>query len=337
MAMNALDELEQLFEAAHGRLDVAELCRVSVGDRSFPVWRAALGNPAPEAPAVGFFGGVHGLERIGADVVIAWLRHLLARLEWDATLHMQLERMRLVFMPIVNPGGLWLGTRANPSGVDLMRNAPLDSPESPRLHGGHRISPRLPWYRGPAGAPMQAESQALCDLVERELTPHCFSIAIDCHSGFGVRDRIWFPHAHTREPIAHLGELHGFAQVMDLSHPHHRYVMEPQSRQYLAHGDLWDHLYLRHLATRSEHPFLPLTLEMGSWLWVRKNPRQLFSREGLFNPLIRHRQERVLRRHLAWFDFVTRAALSHERWLPRREDERMRHRALALERWYRPG
>ena len=24
--------------------------------------------------------------------------------------------------------------------------------------------------------------------------------------------------------------------------------------------------------------FLPLTLEMGSWIWVKKNPRQLFSR-----------------------------------------------------------
>ena len=62
--------------------------------------------------------------------------------------------------------------------------------------------------------------------------------------------------------------------------------------------------------------FLPLTLEMGSWLWVKKNPRQLFSRHGIFNPLIDHRQQRVLRRHLPLLDFTTRAAASAARWLP---------------------
>ena len=78
------------------------------------------------------------------------------------------------------------------------------------------------------------------------------------------------------------------------AHAHHRYVFEPQSLQYLAHGDLWDHLYLQALQRPPIAPgpagslpvFLPLTLEMGSWLWVRKNPRQMFSRRGIFNPLI---------------------------------------------------
>ena len=56
------------------------------------------------------------------------------------------------------------------------------------------------------------------------------------------------------------------------------------------------------LSRRRTAFFLPLTLEMGSWLWVKKNPRQLFSRHGIFNPLIEHRQQRVLRRHLALLD-----------------------------------
>lgn len=49
-------------------------------------------------------------------------------------------------------------------------------------------------------------------------------------------------------------------------------MFEPQSQQYLTHGDLWDHLYLRALTGHPGHLFLPLTLEMGSWLWVKKNP-----------------------------------------------------------------
>ena len=55
--------------------------------------------------------------------------------------------------------------------------------------------------------------------------------------------------------------------------------------------------------------FLPVTLEMGSWLWVKKNPRQIFSRHGIFNPMIEHRQQRVLRTHIGWLDFITRAVV----------------------------
>jgi hypothetical protein len=73
---------------------------------------------------------------------------------------------------------------------------------------------------------------------------------------------------------------------------------------------------------------------MGSWIWVKKNPRQIFSRHGIFNPLIEHRQQRVLRRHLSWLDFLARAASSYRRWLPAGA-ERQRQRELALERWYR--
>ncbi len=180
---------------------------------------------------------------------------------------------------------------------------------------------------------MEPESTALCRVVEDELLSRPFAIAVDCHSGFGLHDRIWFPFAHTARPIEHLPEIHALCETMDETLLHHRYVIEPQSRQYLAHGDLWDHLYLK---TRPGAVFLPLTLEMGSWLWVRKNPRQLFSRHGLFNPMIEHRQQRVLRRHLVWLDFITRAACSQARWLPKGA-ERHRQRELALARWYRVG
>ena len=78
---------------------------------------------------------------------------------------------------------------------------------------------------------------------------------------------------------------------------------------------------------------MPLTLEMGSWLWVKKNPRQLFSRHGIFNPLIAHRQQRVLRRHMALLDFLGRAAASHSRWMPEPEDRDL-HDRQARARWY---
>lgn len=57
-------------------------------------------------PGVGYFGGVRGLERIGAGEVIAYLQSIVMRLQWDNSLHRQVESVRLVFMPIVNPGGM---------------------------------------------------------------------------------------------------------------------------------------------------------------------------------------------------------------------------------------
>lgn len=326
-------ELQALAELAGAFMGQRLLCEVDAGAQRFPVQAFLLGSTRPDAPAVGIFGGVHGLERIGAEVAIAFLRSLVMRLHWDDTLHRLLETVRLVFMPLVNPGGLWLGTRANPRGVDLMRNAPVESTERvPMLIGGQRVSAALPWYRGVAGAPMECESAAICALVEDELLGRPLAIAVDCHSGFGLADRIWFPYAHTSRPIAHLPEMHALCELHDQTLLHHRYLLEPQSQHYRTHGDLWDHLYLG-ACERPDTVFLPLTLEMGSWLWVKKNPRQLFSRHGMFNPIVVHRRERVLRTHIGWLDFIVRAACSHTRWLPA-GTARTHHHAAAMTRWY---
>jgi hypothetical protein len=67
---------------------------------------------------------------------------------------------------------------------------------------------------------------------------------------------------------------------------------------------------------------------------VKKNPRQLFTRQGIFNPLIEHRRQRVLRRHMVCLDFMARAAGSHARWMPD-GSARDLHQASALQRWYR--
>jgi hypothetical protein len=333
VSVDGLPELRGLDEAITAAGPHAQVRTfASAGREQLPVHVVCLGTDAPDAPAVGFFGGVHGLERIGAQVVIAWLRNIAERLPWDEVLRWQLEHLRLVFMPLVNPAGMLRGTRANANGVDLMRNSPVHASDRvPPLVGGQRISAGLPWYRGRAADPMQPESAALCETVERELLGRPLALVLDCHSGFGLRDRIWFPFAHTRRPIEHLPELLALVDAFTGAHPNHAYVFEPQSRHYLAHGDLWDHLYLRSLDAGGI--LLPLTLEMGSWLWVRKNPRQLFSRVGIFNPLLEHRQARVLRRHLPLVDFLLRAAASHARWLPA-QDQREALRQAARSRWY---
>jgi Zinc carboxypeptidase len=311
------EDLTAILAAGASRFEPREIGEIRAGRHSFPLMTASIGSTDSQAPAIGFFGGVHGLERIGSQLVLDYMRALLRRLEWDELLHEQLRSVRLIFMPIVNPGGMWAGTRSNPNGVDLMRNAPHSAEgRVPFLAGGQRIGPWLPWYRGARDGRMETESAALLQVVEEELMTRPLSFALDCHSGYGWDDSIWFPYARTERQMPHLPEMYRLKTMFEQAYPHHGYAFEPQSHQYLLHGDLWDCAYDR---AREPNIFLPMTLELGSWRWIRKNPSQLFSRLGMFNPVKAHRVERVLRRHANFFDFLTRAAFSARRWLPEGE------------------
>ncbi|MCJ0765644.1 M14 family zinc carboxypeptidase [Variovorax terrae] len=324
------EDLQAILEAGSALFDTRTECEVQIRQRRFPVYSARLGSRDPQAPAIGFFGGIHGLERIGTQLLLDYMRALLSRLEWDELLHQQLQNVQLVFMPLVNPGGMWAWTRSNPSGVDLMRNGPQDADDRvPFLAGGQRLGPWLPWYRGARGAPLEDESAAVLRVVQQELTARPFSLALDCHSGYGWGDSIWFPYARTRQFMPHLPEMFALKTMFEQSHPHHGYAFEPQSRQYLAHGDLWDCAYDQ---APPGHIFLPMTLELGSWLWIKKNPGQLFTRHGMFNPIKEHRTKRVLRRHANLLDFLTRAAFAPHRWLPA-NDRRARLLAYAHDYW----
>jgi hypothetical protein len=179
---------------------------------------------------------------------------------------------------------------------------------------------------------MEAEAAALLQVVETELAARPLSIALDCHSGYGWNDSIWFPYARTRKLMPHLPEMYVLKTMFERSHPHHGYTFEPQSHQYLLHGDLWDFAYDR---APAPNVFLPMTLELGSWLWIKKNPRQLFSRQGIFNPVKAHRTARVLRRHANLLDFLARAVFSAQRWLPQ-GNRREQLLQSAIDHWYGP-
>jgi hypothetical protein len=327
------EDLRALLDEGARWFDTRSLASVEVRGRKFDVYMASVGSTDPRAPAVAFFGGIHGLERIGSRLVLEYMRSLISRLAWDDLLIQLLDSVRIYCCPIVNPGGMWAATRANPRGVDLMRNAPQDADARvPLLAGGQRVGAWLPWYRGRAGEPMEPEAAALLQVVETQLAARPLSFALDCHSGYGWSDSIWFPYARTRKQMPHLPEMYVLKSMFEHAHPHHGYTFEPQSHQYLLHGDLWDYAYDH---APSPNIFLPMTLELGSWLWIKKNPRQLFSRQGMFNPVKAHRTARVLRRHANLLDFLAHAAFSSARWLPQGSGREQLLQS-ALDHWYRP-
>jgi hypothetical protein len=330
-----LPELRQL-EDLLGRLEVHAKVRTlaTVGHPPLPIHGIVLGPRDRTAPTLAVVGGVHGLERIGTRVVLAWLHTLTELLAWDGVLQQALEHTRLVFVPLLNPSGMLHGRRGNGRGVDLMRNAPAhpDVRSSP-LIGGQRLSPLLPWYMGDAHR-MEPEADALCRFIEREVFTASQAISVDVHSGFGMVDRVWFPYARTRRPFPHLAEAYALKQLIDTTLPHHVYRMEPQAHTYTAQGDLWDHLHDRYIEANPDGFFLPLTLEMGSWLWVKKNPRQVLSALGTFNPIKPHRLRRTLRRHLTLFDLLHRAVAGAGAWARGDAQWRALMERAAFEHWY---
>lgn len=301
---------------------------------SYPLYVFTVGSKDPSAPTLFLTGGVHGLERIGAQLAWSLLKTTIDRLLWDKSLRQLFAEIRLVVIPLMNPYGYYHHTRCNAHGVDLMRNAPIAAVDkTPFLLGGHRITSRLPWYSGLPGE-LEPELKALILQFETHAIKSKCLISVDFHSGFGLKDRLWFPFSFTKTPFDNLPEMHSLSHLFEQTHPYHIYLIEPQSAGYLLNGDVWDYLYLEHRKQHPEATYIPLTLEMGSWSWVRKNPTQIFSRHGVFNPIKEHRLKRTFRRHHLLYDFLLKAIHSYEVWSQLDTGLRNKHDQLGLERWY---
>lgn len=332
--LGELLSVEQLCRNAPGLVESRTEAIVELDDFRLPLVSLTIGNPERAKSCLIVTAGVHGVERIGTQVLLAWLESVVERCRWDSHWRAQFdEDIAIVALPIVNPGGMLRDSRCNPSGVDLNRHAPIDAEDgAPFLLGGQRIWRGLPWYRGNWHRQIETEFIALQKVIYRSCLPNRLSVAIDFHSGFGLRDHVWIPFAYRKEPIDDIGNYMALKLLWERNFPHHNYSFGPQAMHYLSHGDMWDYFYQQCRAYGSQ--LLPLTLEMGSWLWVKKHPAQVFSFAGLFNPTVPHRHARVLRGHLILLDFFLAATRSSDHWLS--DGERDRHMTqVAQTLWYR--
>ncbi|CAA0095058.1 Uncharacterised protein [Zhongshania aliphaticivorans] len=332
--LSELISMEQLCRQAGDLISTRTEALVKVDDFTLPLISLTIGNPSTAKHCLMLTGGIHGVERIGTQVLLAWLETVVERCRWDSHWRAQFTSdIAIVAVPIANPGGMLKDSRCNPNGVDLNRHAPIDAEDKvPFLVGGQRMSKRLSWYRGKRGADYEIEFIALQNIINRYCHPSRPSIVVDFHSGFGFQDHIWIPYAYRRQPIDDIGSYVALKLLWERNFPHHNYVFGPQAMHYLSHGDIWDYFYRQCRAKGIT--LLPLTLEMGSWLWVKKHPQQLFSFAGLFNPTVPHRHSRVLRGHLLLIDFLLAATRNMAHWQPKGEQERgMQQMAQSL--WYR--
>ncbi|MFP5520599.1 MAG: DUF2817 domain-containing protein [Bdellovibrionia bacterium] len=336
-----LSDLNKLAKLVNRDQTLASLVTHEIGgsviykNQDYPLHRFIIGSKTQtDRPTLFITGGVHGIERIGAQLAWSLLKTTIDRLLWDDSLKSLFSKVNLVVMPLVNPVGYNHFMRSNGNGVDLMRNSPVHSLEEKiPLLSGHRLSPLLPWYQG-AQEELEAENKILLETFTKYAQNSPRVIAIDFHSGFGLRDRLWFPYSYTSRPFENIAEMHSLYHLFEQTHPYHIYQFEPQSDGYLLNGDMWDHLYLEYQKKNPEGVFIPLTLEMGSWNWVKKNPLQLFSKTGIFNPIKEHRLKRVYRRHHLLFDFMLRALYSNQIWSELDINFKKKHQDLGFKKWY---
>ncbi len=314
---NEQQELDQVIEKIKPFAQIKTLSEVKYKGETFPIYGIVIGSKEKTCPSFGLFGGVHGLEKIGSRLIINYLDYLADQLTWNPKTKEQYDSNRLVCIPIVNPVGMYLGRRSNGNGVDIIRNGPtLAGTEKGKiLVSGHRQGPWLPWFRGFDEGVLELETETLIQFVKEELFSCDVSQSLDIHSGFGWVDRLWYPYSKTTEKFPYFYQAMNMKGLIDKSVPYHMYKIEAQSDSYTINGDPWDYLLDYHYNEfNNKKVYIPWTMEIGSWIWVKKNPRQIFNLNGIFNPIKPHRFKRVMRRHRYLLDFMQQSTIYHKTW-----------------------
>ncbi len=314
-----LQQLERLADRGSKWFELKKQAEVRYKNQLLPIYSLQNIKFQKNAPLLFLVGGIHGVERIGSQSLLAFLSHLIERLHWDDYLNQLISKTQIVAIPVANPSGMALGKRSNANGVDLMRNSPIESFETKNLFvSGQSISSLLPWYRG--SNQLEVETATIDKVLGQAARETNFILSLDLHSGFGFRDRIWFPYAYRSRLMKRISPIVSLKLLWERSYPDNAYIIEPQSNHYLTHGDLWDYFYKKY-GHKSGRTFIPLTLEMGSWIWLKKRPIQALRFDGYFNPNTKHRKSRVLRRHISLMNFLLHASINYQNWLPTPEQE----------------
>ncbi|NBO38458.1 DUF2817 domain-containing protein [bacterium] len=310
--MNALVEIKKFIDQYRGaiRVETLETVYCDVGTFNVELLELSVDKRQRNKPfTLLLVAGCHGLEAIGVTVLLHHFAHVLELTRWNHAFQQSLQSVRVVAIPALNPCGIALSRRANAQGIDLMRNAPVHAESPVPFLGGQTLTPILPYYRG--NGELAPESRALISAAQKLLSSSSGMIALDLHSGFGARDRIWTPWSMSSALPPHWDHYVALEKALNESFPDHVYTFEQQSHSYQTDGDLWDYILMENL--RQQGPlFLPLTLEMGSWNWLKKAPWRAFSKMGWFHPVSPHRVQRVCRRHITLLDFLVSVSANAE-------------------------
>jgi hypothetical protein len=284
----------------YARLKQFGFSRITPEGFRFPIHAIEIGTEkAMNSNPVGLVAGVHGLETIGIRILLDFLEFILDKKNEGFLPEIKKGNLSIVALPILNPGGVALKSRSNPAGVDLMRNSGVEAEKPLPFFGGHRLSSKLPYYRGLG---LEPESRALFRFVHKYFynVKNAIIPVMDLHSGFGTIDHVWWPFARSKNPCFDTSIYEKMAYYLRTVKSHKNFKYGAQSETYTTHGDLWDRFYdhyVDHIIMKNSNwnsRFLPITLEVGTWSDLKQNPEKLFRKRGIFNPARENKTETII-------------------------------------------
>lgn len=92
-----LHQIEAIVKQNRDVLTSEVLCKISDNQQTLPIYVLKLETTRRNAPCISYVGGIHGLERIGTQVVLSFLETLLERMKWDKVFEDILNRVRIIF------------------------------------------------------------------------------------------------------------------------------------------------------------------------------------------------------------------------------------------------
>jgi carboxypeptidase T len=256
---------EKLAQAQQKHPDIATVETIGKSYLQRPIEVIRISSSDKDVPRVLFVGGIHGLEKVGVEMVIRLMDRLLEGHGTDQRITTMLEQRQVWLVPVLNPDGYATSRRKNARGVDLNRNFAVGF-SSPGSASRWRL---WPFYAGPSPY-SEPETRAIKDLTAR--VP--FSIALSFHSFGGL---INFPYGHTRTPAKDNKLFRAISQEMRKRQPHEKYAARQLSWLYKPKGSLEDDLY-EHGGT------LAFLIEMMRWFPRLMRPTVFWRRFSWFNP-----------------------------------------------------
>lgn len=96
----------QDFAERYPELSLTTLTRIEHQGFEMPLQRLSMGSQDPTAPCLILTGSIHGVERIGSQIILAFIKSLLKRRHWDSQLNDTLNKIQVLTVPVVNPWGV---------------------------------------------------------------------------------------------------------------------------------------------------------------------------------------------------------------------------------------
>ncbi|GAL36591.1 zinc carboxypeptidase-related protein [Vibrio maritimus] len=95
----------QEYAERYSELSLSTLTHIKHQGVEMPIQQLSFGSSHPSAPCLILTGSIHGVERIGSQIILAFIRSLLKRRQWDSQLNDTLNKIRILTVPVVNPWG----------------------------------------------------------------------------------------------------------------------------------------------------------------------------------------------------------------------------------------